>query len=80
MRIVQNAARLVMKGPVVSSEIVLPCRWLGSKNGGTPIDNRGLLGVPDQCIAQTILERAEPGLVGSPLEEPLSKNRLADLL
>jgi hypothetical protein len=33
-----------------------------------------------QCIAQVILERAEPGFVVSPLLEPLSENWLADLL
>src|SRR5580700_4653239 len=43
-------------------------------------DVRGLFTVPDQRIVQTVLERAEPGLVVPPLEEPVAENRLADLL
>ena len=39
-----------------------------------------LVAVADQCIAQTVLEWAEPGLIVPPLEEPLAENRLADLL
>jgi len=42
--------------------------------------DRGLLTVADQCISQTVLERAEPALVVPPLKEPRVENRLTDLL
>jgi hypothetical protein len=42
--------------------------------------HRGLFTVADQCIVQTVPERAEPGLVVTPLEEPVAENRLAHLL
>ena len=39
-----------------------------------------LFAVADQRIAQTVLEGAEPGLVVPPLQQPLTEDRLADLL
>jgi len=42
--------------------------------------DRGLLTVADQCISQTVLERAEPAIVVPPLKEPRVENRLTDLL
>ena len=41
--------------------------------------HRGLFTIADQSIPQSIPERAEPGLVVSPLEETLAENRLTDL-
>ena len=35
--------------------------------------------IADYRIAQSVLQRAEPGLVVPPLVEPLGKDRLADL-
>ena len=46
----------------------------------TPKRGPGLFMVSNQCIAQTLLERADPGLVVLPLEKPISENRLANLL
>jgi hypothetical protein len=45
-----------------------------------PRRGTGLLMVSNQCVAQPVLERAEPGLVVLPLEKPFSKNWLANLL
>ena len=51
---------------------------------GSPWRRRGwcvlLFAVADQRIAQTVLEGAEPGLVVPPLQQPLTEDRLADLL
>jgi hypothetical protein len=46
----------------------------------TPERRSHLFMVSNQSIAQTVLERAEPGLVILPLEKPISENRLANLL
>src|SRR5438477_12739248 len=39
-----------------------------------------LFAVADQCIAQTVLQRAKLGLVIPPLEKPVVEDRLTDLL
>ena len=45
-----------------------------------PDSYRGLFTITCQRIAQSILERTEPGLVVPPLEGPVAEDRLADLL
>jgi hypothetical protein len=45
-----------------------------------PKGEPGLFMVSNQCVVQTDLERAEPGLVVLPPEKSISENRLANLL
>lgn len=45
-----------------------------------PCMRSALFAITDQGIAQTVLERTEPGLIVTPLNEAVAENRLADLL